>query len=370
MKLEKYTNLIIKCQLTLLVGVLVLIEGLLVYNMIDLVSSASLDSEVNHKERVYSEDAQDMYPRYIDGVLVELSKANFYPVSVMIDNHFDSWPNFGLSEANVVYEIPVEGSATRFLAIYTPEPYDYSNQISKIGPVRSTRPYFVELAAEYKALHAHSGGSPEGLSRIKELDVPDLEEITWWGPDYYWRVYSRSAPHNLFTSSDNLATGSVDWDLVSKVPTYASWPFGENYDYNNSEKVYDKVNDILIEFSSSETYDAGYSYDSEKQKYLRLQGDEAHIDGLNSEQIAVSNVVIQFVPKAIILDREGRKKIDITGSGDVWIFRDGLIIKGVWEKPDFKSRTKFYDEDGKLIPLRPGNTWVEVVDTKEKVSLK
>ena len=352
---------IIKYQLILLVGILVLVEGLLIYQFAyicwyDQQPVMTKNITINNIN-----NAENLISRRIDGLVVDKGRENLTPVAVTIDNHFDSWPNYGLSGASVVYETCVEGSATRFLAIYTPE--KDSGELAKIGPIRSTRPYFVELAKEYGALLAHSGGSPAGLKRIEELGVSNLEEIAWWGPDYFWRVYSRPAPHNLFTSSDNLAHGVVDWQLKDKMPDYQAWQFNVQIKTNNSETA----NKIKIKFSAADVYNAAYEYGTTTQSYLRFQGNEKQIDALNNKQLAVQNVVIQFVPQEVVLDNEGRIKLNLIGQGNAWIFRDGLIIRGNWQKSDYNSRTIFYDETGNEIKFKPGNTWIEILPGKKEV---
>src|SRR3989338_2743968 len=343
----------------LLVGILVLIEGLFIYQLANI-------HQYNQQPVIIDYNAiaeENLISRRIDGLVVNKGRENLAPVAVMIDNHFDSWPNYGLSRANIVYETNVEGSATRFLAIYTPK--KDGNELAKIGPIRSTRPYFVELAKEYGALLAHSGGSPEGLKRIGELSVSNLEEIAWWGPDYFWRVYSRTAPHNLFTSSDNLAHAVIDWELKDKVPDYQAWQFNEQIKTNN----FAAANKIKIKFSAADVYDAAYEYSTSTQNYLRFQGGEKQIDALNNEQLAAQNVIIQFVPQKIVLDNEGRIKLNLIGQGHAWIFRNGIIIKGSWQKSDFNSRTIFYNEGGNEIEFKPGNIWIEILPGKREVAI-
>ena len=118
-------------------------------------------------------------------------------VGVMIDNHPDSRPASSLAKAKIVYEAPVEGGLTRYLAIF-----DSKQVVAEVGPVRSARAYFLSWLQEYgRGLYMHSGGSPEALSAIKTKKIFDANEF-FWG-EYYWRSSDRPAPHNLYTSSDN-----------------------------------------------------------------------------------------------------------------------------------------------------------------------
>ena len=353
-------NLMLKYQLIILVGIFIVLEGFLIYNFYYVINY--VNNYVNNYQISEPTHQGDLIKRRIDGIQVDEGKENLFPVAVNIDNHFESWPNYGLSQASLVYEIPVEGSATRFLALYTPN-IDDREEISKIGPIRSTRPYFVELAKEYDALLAHSGGSPEALERIEELEVSNLEEIAWWGPDYYWRVYSRLEPHNLFTSSQNLAQGVVDWELGESVPDYRAWKF--NQDIELAE--YTAANEILLDLSEADVYDVSYKYSSSTKSYLRWQADEEHIDGLNNQQVGVNNLIVQYIPQKIILDFEGRIKLNLVGRGKAIIFRDGVKIEGSWKKLDYNSRTIFYNEQGDEIEFSPGNLWIEIVPGSREI---
>src|SRR5689334_13298629 len=89
--------------------------------------------------------AEALTPRRLDGVLVKDSQSNLWPVAVMIDNHTAARPQAGLSKASIVYEALAEGGIPRFMAVFA------RTDVPLIGPVRSTRPYFVRYAAEYHA---------------------------------------------------------------------------------------------------------------------------------------------------------------------------------------------------------------------------
>lgn len=358
-------NKILKYQLIILVGIFVILEGFLGYNFYKITNQKN-KYKTNKKITVENNiNEESMLTKRIDGTLTDVVNKNLYPVAVMIDNHFDAWPNYGLNQANIVYETLVEGNFTRFLAIYTPS-NDIEKNISKIGPVRSARPYFLEIVKEYDALFAHSGGSPQALQEIEKMEINNLEEIAWWGPDYFWRVYSRLAPHNLFTSSKKLAQAVIDWELNEITPNYRAWQFSEKID-NHVDK---KNNDIKINFSQSDNYDAVYKYSSSTDSYLRWQGEDKHLDALTNEQIKVNNIVIQFIPKKIILDNEGRLELNLIGTGEALIFRDGQQIQGSWKKRNTESRTIFYDNNENEIAFKPGNIWIEIVPENLKVEVE
>ena len=119
------------------------------------------------------------------------------PIAVMIDNHSGAWPQANLNKAYLVYEIVVEGGETRLMALFK------GQNLDKIGPVRSSRHYFLDYALENDAIYVHHGWSPQAQSDISTLGVNNINGIQESSASF-WRVKDKSAPHNLFTSTDSI----------------------------------------------------------------------------------------------------------------------------------------------------------------------
>lgn len=85
------------------------------------------------------------------------------PIAVMIDNNVNAWPHSGIDKAYVVYEIIVEGGETRLMAIFK------GQKIDMIGPIRSSRHYFLDYALENDAMYVHFGWSPQAKAQISNL---------------------------------------------------------------------------------------------------------------------------------------------------------------------------------------------------------
>ncbi|HSD12679.1 MAG TPA: DUF3048 domain-containing protein, partial [Patescibacteria group bacterium] len=136
--------------------------------------------------------------RVIDGVAVPEDAPDVTGYfAATIDNLSVARPQAGLTKASLVFEAPVEGGITRFLAVF---PDDVT--ADRIGPVRSARPYFLDWASEFDAVYAHVGGSPEALEKIVAYDMRDLNEF--FAGKYFWRDENRDAPHNAYTSTVRL----------------------------------------------------------------------------------------------------------------------------------------------------------------------
>ncbi len=309
-----------------------------------------------NQNKVESNLIDDRQASKLDGRRVD--NIDPYPVAVMIDNHIDARPSAGFSQASFVYETLVEGGATRFLAIFDVE----NNEIEKIGPVRSARPYFVEWAREYNALYVHAGGSPQALAEIKNNNINDLNEISWYGVRYFYRDYSRKAPHNLFTSTERLKR-ALEWRKLLE-PEYDPWLFTQATSTIGQSAV-----DVYIDFSPGEAYDVFFVYDKDKNEYLRLDGrGKKWRDSENSQVIAASNIIVQLIPAEELSGGKGRLYLDIYGRGDGLIFQNGVVREIYWQKPDKGMRTKFYyKNEKKEIELIPGLTWIVIVPGEREV---
>jgi len=269
-------------------------------------------------------------------------------VAVMVDNHVDARAQLGLIDASVVYEAPVEGNITRFMALY-----DAGDTIEEIGPVRSARAYYLDWLMEYgDALYLHVGGSPEALELIKKRTIFDANEF-YWG-SYYWRAGNRFAPHNVLTKSENWQKIIVDNSLKHPLKPWEGWKFN-----NQKENRGEPIAEIKIKYDPVWGYNVGWKYVPTVDKFVRYINSTKHLDANGSEIIA-DNIIVQTV-KVTTIDDYGRKAITTVGEGEMFILKNGYRIRGRWKKESLSSRTRFYDRDGKEIELLPGKTWVQVI---------
>jgi hypothetical protein len=259
-----------------------------------------------------------------------------------------------LSQARVVYEVPVEGGITRFFTLF-----DVNDQVAKVGPVRSSRPYFLDWLAEYgNTSYWHSGGSKEALDLIKQFNIWDVNEF-YFGP-YFWRSDDREAPHNLYTSSDKwqklvLGTSHEETD-------WRGWLFSPELpnDFTTTD-----VDSLQIKYESN--YLVGWVYDKEKQRYIRKQNDKL-INDQSGSSVVADTIIVQVVEIEVV-DDEGRKKITTTGKGDARIIRDEKMVRGYWQKDARTNRTRFYDIGGREIPLKPGKIWIQMIPANTQMEV-
>lgn len=274
-------------------------------------------------------------------------------VAVMINNSFDSYPLVGLNDTSIVYEVPVEGMGTRFMAIFA------ENDVSaKVGPVRSARPYYLDWLSEYgDALYMHCGGSSDGLSAIKKQGVFDADEFS--RTPYFWRDDSRYAPHNLYTSSSKWQKYFAVYGSKRDYPEWEGWKFGE-MNSTGTESV------ASFSVGYSRDFNVGWRFNREKNVYERLLNNEVFADE-NEKVVTAENIIVQF-SSISVLDEVGRKKIQTVGSGDARVYRNGLLVRATWKKENSSARTRFYDKDNIEIVLEPGRTWVMITPLKTAIT--
>ncbi len=284
----------------------------------------------------------------IDGLPTTQEKADRKPLGIMVENLAQIRPQSGLSKADIVFEALAEGGITRFLAVYG------HNDVDKIGPVRSARPYYVALATGFDAVYAHAGGSTEGLQAIKDYGTDDF------GYDHmaaYWRQSGIGAPHNLFTSTKKLRSESEKAGLKSV--DYDGFEF-------DKEKIKGKpAKKIEVNFSSGD-YQVEWKYDKKANKYKRFNGGIAHTDANTGKQIAPTNIVVVRAQTSMF--NALTLNIKIIGDGNGYLFRDGKQIPIKWKKDSAASQIVFSDQDDNAIEFNPGQIWVEVVRPETSVS--
>ena len=282
------------------------------------------------------------------------------PIAVKIPNDVESRPSTGLSEAEVVYEHETEGRITRFTAFFV------LSDLEKVGPIRSARFVDVGLVREYSALFAHVGGSPpvrDALTRLGDLDRDEF----FYGPDGpFFRADDRNPPHNIYIDLPKLRADAESIGLAPLVDI-SPWVF---YDETPEHGTTSSIQIPAV--ASDSGPQTKYEYDPETRSYKRWIDGKPLIDALNGSQISVENVIVQFTKTELtehVEDAAGNLSlaIETVGAGRVLVFHDGHRIDGRWIRRDLDSRTRFVSPSGRPIALRPGHSWVHLLDNREQI---
>ena len=265
------------------------------------------------------------------------------PMAIMIENHRLARPQTGLNEANIVYEIPVEGGITRFMGIYNKIP-------GVVGPIRSCREYFVDRALEVSALYVHCGGSPKGYQYLASSHIFSIDEIKI-GKGFF-RDNTRKAPHNLYGKGREIfdsASENFPMLLKNKVKLL---------NYGVQESLGSKeAKTATIKYHGN--YEVKIKYDN--GSYLRYMNDELHVDRITKKPLSAYAIIIQEAAMKTI-DKAGRQEISFIGNGIAWILEKGRLTNVTWHKNEADSATVFKDEKGIEYKF-PENKqiWIQVV---------
>lgn len=278
-----------------------------------------------------------------------------YPFAVMVDNIAEARPQSGLGAADVVYEAPAEGGIPRLMPVFL------SGNAGRIGPIRSARHYFVELAAEFGAALVHIGASPQGFQMMEQLGTVRVDEAR--GDGGFTRDPRLLAPHNAFASSD-----AVRAELQKRGAKLEGTTAGLRWGAFQPGSA--PATSIAIRYPGGERYVASYQYEAEAKRYLRSMDGRPHVDGVTGERYAARSVIVQYVPVALIPgDDAGRLEVSLVGTGDAMLFAEGTQVPLTWSKDSLTEATRFRRDDGNAFVLPEGQTWVQIVPLETVVEI-
>ncbi len=186
----------------------------------------------------------------------------------------------------------------------------------------------------------------------------------YWHGDLFWRTSSREAPHNVYTSTEEMKSYLEDRREAKKAPKllYGIWSFK---DLEKSEAENPKG--LKLSFFPP-AYVVSWEYDKDSGRYKRFQRNRLD-KTLKGSQIFADNIAVAITDVETI-DSVGRKKVDTIGRGKSYVFQDGVVIEGNWRKKSESERLRFFDDEGEEIVFNAGVTWIEVVPGESSMEIK
>lgn len=269
--------------------------------------------------------------------------------AVMIDNDGNSSrPHAGLEDAYIIYEMYVEGSATRLMAVFK------DADTKKIGPVRSSRHYFLEYVLDNDALYAHAGFSPLAMENINSMHVDNMNGLVY-EPTYYWRERKYTGDyHSLFTSIDNLSNLA---DSLGYAKTSESLPFK----FSDNPEVYEGDAATSVTIPYAPFYYVSYKYDENTHLYDRYINSEPH-PTQSGAILRAGQIIIQFATNTSLGDGTDRQDLKTTGTGKGIFISNGMQIPITWQRSTRTSKLKFFTSDGNELVLdSTKQTYVQVM---------
>ena len=290
----------------------------------------------------------------------QIFKGTDRPIAVMIDNHKSAMPQANLSKAYLVYEMIVEGGETRLMALYK------GQDLEKLGPVRSSRHYFLDYALENDAIYVHFGFSPQAKNDIAKLGVNNINGI-YESSTSFWRVKDKSAPHNAVTNTKKvLEIAQKDgYKLTSEKESVL------NYVADPVELESDIIaNTVTIPYSESNT--VKYEYDETNKNYVRYSRKTKQVDWDTKEAVTAKNIIITFYKNTTLNDGEnkGRQTLDNIKTLKGYYITNGKAIEITCEKTSRSGKTLYKDLNGNIIQVNDGNTFIQICPIDSKVTFE
>lgn len=306
-----------------------------------------------------------VYSQYT-GLPIPEETARRKPVAISINNHRKASPQSGLLYADIIYEAPVEGNMTRFVAVF--QDYD---QVEKIGPVRSARRYFIDFALDQSAVLIHFGEDTSISKVYSQVGCPHINGISSLEEVMTWRSKDRKAPHNVYTSGERLLKALEKAKITTELESEAA-PVFSFLKEEETPSSGDPVQHVAIPYLVYKDYNqiSEFFYEEETKSYGRVQFDEPQTDLETGEQLKFKNVLIQIADVHERGDEAGHKDMVSIGEGKGYYLTNGVCQPVTWKKADQQTPTHWYDEEGQELLLNPGKTWINVVSLKQEITLE
>ena len=293
------------------------------------------------------------------------------PIAIMVENTPEARPQWGLATPDIVLEGLAEGGITRMMWIYA----DAEDIPEKVGPVRSARHDYVEIAKGMNAIFAHWGGSDASnykkkgnftlaYETIANLDVDNLDATKSAG-SYFFRDTTRnvSSEHRGCTSGKNLINAISKFGFTTK-QTVENWePFNVSQEGATNiwgdTSVTGDCSEISVTFSSS--YVHTFKYDKETKKYTNYLNGKAMTDGNDGKEMAVENVIVMYTPVSTLNTGKGHQEWNMEVRGEGFYVSGGIGQKINWAKNSKTGALKFYSMNGQELVVTSGQSWIGVV---------
>lgn len=296
------------------------------------------------------------------------------PIAIKISNYpRDVRPQSGLSLADIVYEYYLEQNVARFIGIF------YGNDAEKVGPVRSGRFFDEHIFRIYESLYVFAMADDRLMDYFMELEKSVINRFIVEHPED--KGHSCGIDENVPLCRDReiRSWNNMFANTVAIQPIINSRPV-DNVRQDLSGMRFEE--EIIPRGIPGEKIDVYYSvmmynlwiYDPSTGRYLRF--DDAHEDNLSRGKgyeplmdkvtnavIATDNVAVLFVPHQFFLKSSDTEiiQIELMGSGDAILFRDGMAYPGLWERPENGGVLTLKTHSGELLPFKPGVTFFIVM---------
>ena len=238
--------------------------------------------------------------------------------------------------------------------------------LEKIGPVRSSRHYFLDYALENDAIYVHFGWSPQAESDISTYKVNNINGITQSSTDF-WRVKDKKSPHNAVTSTKKILemATSKGYRTTSNAKSVLNYK-AEEIDLEEGSIA----NTVKIPYSKLHTVE--YKYNEETKRYERYARGTKQTDWDTKETISTKNIIITFAQNYTLQDVENKDRQGLKNIGDKkgYYITNGKAIEIVASKSSRTEKTIYKDLAGNIIDVNDGNTFIQICPIDAEVVIE
>jgi hypothetical protein len=267
---------------------------------------------------------------------------------VKIDNYNAARPQSGLDFTDIVFEEPVEGGITRYVAVFQ------CQNASSIGPVRSARNIDIGIVGQLGTVPlGHVGGIDPVIANIKSAGITDLD--LGHNPQAATHPAGRYAPYDTYTSTAAL------YALVPNMTT----PPKPIYTFTTPVPTGTAITSAHVPFSGQS--DVTWNWNASSGTWLRFYNGTQPDNNADGTQNQAANVIVQTVHVTYgpwVENAGGGLEVQAQlygTSGPAMVLRNGVQITGTWSRDSVSSPTIFKTSSGKTITMAPGRTWVELL---------
>lgn len=306
---------------------------------------------------VPEENHEGQMRSYLTGLWVDEEIGKKRPYAYQFSNFKTVRNQWGIGQADIVYECLVEGGITRLLGIGE----NYSGD--RIGSTRSSRHYFASIADEYDAIYIHYGKTKYAKKKLKDLGIDNLDGETGIGTTVFYRDNSLKAPHNAFASLEGILKGieKKGYETLYEANYEPHFSF---YETDTDLSGGSTANKVTVHFTPSSYNKPYFEYNKTDKLYYRYQFNEAHKDSLTGEQLSFKNLIIQFV-KEWDIDKNGYQDMELAdASGKGYYISNGTMVEITWKKKEATGWMRYYNKDGEELTINPGKTYIALFPDK------
>ncbi len=280
------------------------------------------------------------------------------PVAVMVNNVPAALPQYGVAQADVIFEIPVEGDVTRLMALYA----DYT-RVPKICAIRSCRYYYPAFAKGFDAFYVNWGMDETIRGYVQSLKIDQFDGMynpyKLFGRDSARRSSGYALEHTGYFDGTRFAEAVQSNGMRTELLTEKQ---GTAFQFHDLGVVQSPQGEACtkakIDFGATT---ATLTYDESTNTYLKQINGSAHMDGETGTQLAFTNVFV-LETSISVRDAQGHKKVDWTGSsrGTGYYISNGYMQKIRWSKGSESAYLRFFDESGNEIQINRGKSYIAV----------